>query len=79
VGLEFARKRLDRAIGRAAPPKLVDCRTQQSVEPRHNAFVRRRLVGPIHHLGECVLENVLSQLLVADAPLDVSEESAVVL
>lgn len=84
IGLEgvrqLAAKRLDRPIGGTAPAKLIDRGVpQRSVEPRYDTLVLRCLIGPIHDLGERILQNVLRQLAIADAAFEISEESAVVL
>ena len=80
VRLELTREGLDRAACRLAPSKAINgCIPEGSVEPRNESFTGRRLIRPIHHLDEGILQDVLSQLAVADATLEISKEGTVVL
>jgi hypothetical protein len=42
-------------------------------------FTGRRLIRPIHHLDEGILQDVFSELAVAHAALEISKERTVVL
>ena len=78
--LQLARKSLDRPIRYAAPAKLVDGGiAERSIEPRHNAFVGRGLLGAVDDLGECVLQDIFGERSIADAPFQILQECPVVL
>lgn len=78
--LEFSRERLDCSGCRLAASKAIDgCIPERSVEPWNKAFSGRRLIRPIHHLDERILQDVFSQFTVAHTALEIPQESAVAL
>ncbi|HTL43421.1 MAG TPA: hypothetical protein VL262_03715 [Vicinamibacterales bacterium] len=80
VRLELGRERLQRPAGGLAPSKSIDCGVSEcSIEPRHETFVDRSLVRPLHHLDESILQDVFGQLAVPDTAFEIAQENAMVL
>jgi hypothetical protein len=62
------------------PAKLINCRVpERSIEPRHDTFVGRRLLGTFDELGEGLLQDVFRQGAVANATLQVTQKRPMVL
>jgi hypothetical protein len=80
VRLEFTCEGLDRPVGGTTPAELIDGGVaKRSIKPRHYRFVAGRLLGPRHHFGKGILEDVFGQRAIADAAFEISQKRALVL